>query len=287
MPYEVQLVPVSRFVMASYGRKDLGPRDHIRTLASLCCICGRKYPSLKPVTPALEVLVRNHIQGYDTSLNMYPTSICVTCRLTVKAFEKDKNQTVRKFPPFMDYELIYPVGTRSSGLIPVLEPGKKCLCGLCDIGRMGLDYPIWHKSHSRQPVNDPGKKPPTVKLCSVCWIEIKRGTTHKCGAKKEKRNNINKIVHTNSDPTVSSVVRNTLKTVASKQKLSCDSSISLKSGKSAVKVKILHNKEEEKEKRVTHKDFLDIQRTLGCSDRKLLALRRCMAVILGGYIIIK
>ena len=272
--------------LASSGRKDLGPRDHARSLAALCCICGRKKPDLKSVSLTLEVLVREHLPAYDISSNLHPTSICATCRLTVKAFEKDPQQTTRKFPPFLDYDLLYPIGTRASGMIPVVATGLQCNCGLCDIARLGLDYPTWHKSHSIKAGNPPSNKKTSTKVCQECWTEIRRGKSHKCG-KKKKRSNLNKLIHSNSDPTVSFVVCSTLKTVATKQEVPPHKgTISLKSGgPKNVKVKIVQSQAHAGDERmVTHGDFLEIQRTIGCSDRKLLGLRRCLAVILGMYL---
>ena len=134
------------------GRKDTGPRNHLKSLAALCCMCGRKKPCLRKVTKSPEEAVRNHLPVYDSTSHLYPTSICVTCRLTVKAFEKDPEQMSRKFPPFIDYDLIYPGGISTRGSAnppPIIDANEKCSCGLCDIARKGLNYPEWHKTHSR------------------------------------------------------------------------------------------------------------------------------------------
>ena len=74
---------------AGPGRKDLGPRDHVRSLASLCGVCGRKGPDLRPITPNTADRIRNIVMpSYSLDTGLHPTSICGTCRKTLALFHK-------------------------------------------------------------------------------------------------------------------------------------------------------------------------------------------------------
>ena len=71
------------------GRKDLGPRDHQRSLACLCAVCGRKKPDLRRVTDQTAERLRVHaLPDYSLSSGRHPTAICATCRCTLTAFVK-------------------------------------------------------------------------------------------------------------------------------------------------------------------------------------------------------
>ena len=119
----------------------------------------------------------------------------------------------------------------------------------------------------------------------MCCKEVGRGKRHKCtGGKKEKLQHLNSIVRSNSENTVSSFICTNLKAKASKQEISGKNQgmvTPTSGGPNRLKVKIMNLQAAKEKKMVTHGDFLDIQRTIECSDRKLLGLRRCLAVILG------
>ena len=91
--------------------------DHTSCLASICCCCGRKR-SLQPVKAALEIEIRRFITDYSLKSNLHPTVICNTCRKTIQATAKDPEQTSRRMPPLMDYKLLFPRMSRSSGEEP-------------------------------------------------------------------------------------------------------------------------------------------------------------------------
>ena len=273
--------------MAPFGRrKDGGARDHAQAISSLCCMCGRKRPGLEKISLSIESLIQRHLPEFSLASGYYPTSICITCRLTIKAFEKNPEQTERKFPPLIDYNLIYPSGvsTRTSSKPkPIMQPGVKCPCALCEISRKNLDYPAWHKQHSNTVMQPKNEEKTSMKVCKMCWTEIRRGLNHRCSNKRSKYENLTTIVRSNSDKTVSAVVCNGLKAVSEKKTMGDrEDSVDLQSGgPRKLRVRILQGNE--KKSFVTHKDFLAIQRTIGCSDRKLLGLRRCLAVILGEF----
>ena len=92
-------------------------RDHTSCLAAICCCCGRKR-SLRPVKAALEIEIHRFITAYSLKSNLHLTVICDTCRKTIQATTKDPEQTSRRMPPLMDYKLLFPQTSQSSGEEP-------------------------------------------------------------------------------------------------------------------------------------------------------------------------
>ena len=142
---------------------------------------------------------------------------------------------------------------------------------------MTLDYPAWHAAHSRHRGSSPKKSEPStpLTLCPDCYSEFGRGLSHHCKSKREKRSNIRAIIQSNSPSTVSSVAASTLKEIVSDQGVSSrEATVSLLSGgpnKLPVKIAM----------KVSHDQLMEMQRTLNCSDKKMLELNRCLGVILG------
>ena len=167
-------------------RKYIGPRGNSHSLAALCCLCGRKKPLLSRVSPSLEGMFRQYIPHYSLSSNLHPTTVCTIYRLTLKAFEKNPEQTARKFPPLMDYDTLFPRSSRSSGQVFWPEPGVLWSCCLCDIVRLSLDYPAWHAQHSRQ-AGCPAKAPldrNTITIYSISSAQYGKGLTRNCLSKR-------------------------------------------------------------------------------------------------------
>ena len=79
--------------MSGPGRKDLGPRDHVRSLAALCGVCGRKRPGLRNITATTADQIRRivPIPSFSLDSGLHPTSICSTCRTTLALFQKVNN----------------------------------------------------------------------------------------------------------------------------------------------------------------------------------------------------
>jgi len=143
--------------------------------------------------------MRQYMPYYNLSLNLHPTSVCTTCRLTLKVFEKNPEQTARKFSPLMDYDTIFPRSSRSSGKVFCPEPCVTCPCCLCDIAMWSLDYPAWHTQHSRQagcpakPLLDRN----TITICSICSAQYGKGLTYNCSSKRKKRDNVAHLLRRN------------------------------------------------------------------------------------------
>ena len=68
-------------------------------------------------------------------------------------------------------------------------------------------------------------------MCPDCYSEIRRGLSHNCNSKREKRSNILAIIQSNSPSTVFSVPVSTLKEIVSDQGVSShEATVSLLSG---------------------------------------------------------
>ena len=75
--------------MSGPGRKDLGPRDHVRSLAALCGVCGRKRPGLRNITATIADQIRRIvIPSFSLDSGLHPTSICSTCRQTLASSQE-------------------------------------------------------------------------------------------------------------------------------------------------------------------------------------------------------
>ena len=200
---------------------------------------------------------------------------------------QDPSQAERKFPPVIDYSLLHPRSTRSSASLFVAVPGQPCSCFLCDLGRMCLDYPQWHAAHSNpagRPAKEPAaKSPPTITVCSKCFTPYGPGKPHTCN-RSNRQENLSSMVRENSDPTQSRVAANTLKSLAAAGDTSTSGGTLnlLSGGPNYLPVKIGKARDDDRgKKRVSHEDLMAIQRTLNCSDTKLLKLNQCLGVILG------
>ena len=86
-------------IMSRPGRKDLGPRDHVRSLAALCGICGRKGPDLRTITATIQDRIRTFtpLKNFSLDTGFYPTKVCSSCRLTLSEFSKVSKSEERCF----------------------------------------------------------------------------------------------------------------------------------------------------------------------------------------------
>ena len=169
-------------------------RDHNCSLKVLCCCCGRKPGDgkVRPVKEEMEPAISKFIPGYTLKSNLFPQSICGTCRKILAPLVKDLNANVVKPPVIVDWTKILPSSSRSSGKAINNNPGEPCPCGICDIARLkGAAFQAWHKDHSRPPGTP--RNPPIVKnlikRCGDCQAEVERGKSHSCN-KTEKRANL-------------------------------------------------------------------------------------------------
>ena len=77
------------FLDMSFSKERAISHDEAR--AYICCVCGRKVNTggSKHVSPKLASLVCQFVNASFSVLNSFhPTGMCVTCRLTLSAYEK-------------------------------------------------------------------------------------------------------------------------------------------------------------------------------------------------------
>ena len=264
------------------------PRDHARSLEVLCCCCGRKPPrdgNLRPVKEEWETAIGKFVAGYSLRSNLFPKSICSTCRQHLTPLFKDQTAVVEP-PVIIDWSDILPRSSRSSGKTVNTSPGEVCPCGICDIARLTMaDFIKWHKAHSRPagwPPNPPAVKN-VIKKCGDCHSDVGPGKPHSCN-KTGKRANLTGIVRSTSTNTQSTVVSNTLKTIAVDQGASArGGEVSLQTGgPNKLLVKIGRGRNDKRgEKMITHQDLMNLQSKVGCSDKKLKDINQFLASVLG------
>ena len=98
-------------------------RTHDEARLLICAACGEKDLVARPVTPALEEIIKEEIYiGYNRSDSCYPASVCGTCRKNL--FKSKQNEivpvVVRDRWTSMDYES-YQCPSRST----------PCQCRIC------------------------------------------------------------------------------------------------------------------------------------------------------------
>ena len=217
----VGLKPWNSWMMG--GRKDLGPRDHERSLEALCACCGRKR-NLRDVTDVIASLIRQFaVPSYTLGSSHCPRKVCSTCVSTLYELRKNPQQTSRKFPPLLEYESLFQRSSRSAGSHLIVQPGVPCPCKLCDLVRSNLDYEVWHQQHSRptgRPRNDPPPEPVVpLTLCPKCYSPYGPGKTHKCTVATKEQNLVSRVEE-NSKNTTERVTSRLLKDITNQQGVS-------------------------------------------------------------------
>ena len=199
---------------------------------------------------------------------------------------QDPNQSDRKFPPLLDFDLLFPRSSRSAGNAFAPVPGEVCGCGICDIVRLTLSYPEWHAAHTR--ATFPAKEKPApalpLTLCSNCYAEYGPGKPHVC-SKLNRQENLVSLVRANSDTTCSKVTAKSLKNIAIQQSVSSrGGTVSLLSGSKLLPVqlgKASGRGGSGDNGQFSHEVMFGIQQQLNVSDTKLKVLNRCLATVLG------
>ena len=93
--------PCSRVKMSlsKFGKSHM-PRSHEECRAIVCCVCSRKVKQTPTstgfVSEKLSILVRKFVfEGYNTQNSLYPTAMCVSCRLTLSVLDKVRKTRCR------------------------------------------------------------------------------------------------------------------------------------------------------------------------------------------------
>ena len=261
------------------------PNDHFQNLTKICCHCGRKR-GLRDSAKYSEDIKSLLIPDYNYQDSIFPTVICDTCRLYVIEKKKDPESTKSKLPPPLKYEELFPRrSSRSKGLFDP-KPGVKCDCGLCEIARLTLGYPDYHKQHSRHvgraPLPPP-LPPSPILVCSKCFSPYGPGKKHVC-SKSTLQDNLVMRVRQKSVNTREKVVSKSLKSIANDQEVSTRGGrVQLTTcGPNKLSVIVGKRKNEDREKPKVSLEFMtQLQNTLSCSDLDTLKIGRCLRVFLG------
>ena len=269
------------------GRKDLGPRDHERSLEALCACCGRKR-NLRDVTDVIASLIRQFaVPSYTLGSSHCPKKVCSTCVSTLYEFRKNPQQTSRKFPPLLEYESLFQRSSRSSGSHLIVQPGVPCPCKLCDLVRSNLDYEVWHQQHSRptgRPRDDPPEPVVPLILCPQCYSPYGPGKTHKCSVATKEQNLVSRVEE-NSKNTTERVTSKLLKDITNQQGVSKHGGIAeLQSGgskKYRVRCGTNRGRGARGDFQINHKDFFHLQRQMDISDSMVLQIKSFLSMIHG------
>ena len=264
--------------LSQYGSSK-NARTHDQARKVVCCVCSRKVTQTKnrsgtiqAISEKFENLVRKFVfKDYSIQNEMYPTALCITCRLALTAMNKDEDNPKRKLPPLLDYKNFRPPtpNTRSSGDQP-------CKCTVCTISRMDCcEYTPYAKKHSN-PVGGIKKTPAspvkrTIHFCSRCLSVIGKGMSHTCN-KSSRNNNLCGLLENTSPKTRSILTAINLKSIALESNVSLrGGTVELKTRSSKVlPVQIGTAKVKPRRRKFSLEDLLRLQATLNISDRAIL-----------------
>lgn len=191
---------------------------HNENRKRICAPCGSKIifykkTSITNITISLESLIKKYInQNFNINNEMYPVSICVSCRLTLQEYEKNIFQ--RKLPQMPNYEVIkmHKVTRFMKNEIcncficlnATLKSHKKINKGrgkvrkLCNKITNSTGMYAASKKKQLTQNNNYSSKPETnnVKTCKKCYQEVGKGKNHakKCSGVKNVTSNLLNVI---------------------------------------------------------------------------------------------
>lgn len=177
--------------------------NHEANRKKVCVTCGIKVKSPRSLSNNIRASIEKFYPFFNINDSRFPTSICVTCRLTISKVAKDStlSSTLPEMPNYQDMVLLK--DTRNSPKDIAL-----CYCFICLKGRSkahtppksgrgktrkldpkickGLfaakeDAPIAPETSTQTPI-------PVIKTCGVCLQSIGKGVRHDCKANSASAN---------------------------------------------------------------------------------------------------
>ena len=152
--------------------------DHEQCRKKVCVVCSKKASRTLSKTQINAVQVHVDAQFNDETLD-YPTRICTNCHIALN--KKNNGQDVKltinqKYKPFHFL--------RSSSV--------NCKCPICDIAKAsGVNFRFANskkKPGRPKTIQNPVKT--ALKVCSLCFHEIYRGSQHHCSSTSYRRNKV-------------------------------------------------------------------------------------------------
>ena len=154
------------------------------------------------------------------------------------------------------------------------------------MARMNLDYPAWHKQHSRPAGIPPKEKAPRsalLQLCPECFTMVGPGKPHKC-SKRTQQDNLENILNNSSTETRHLVTGRSLKSLAKESGVSVSGgTLPLQTqGPVPLPVRLGKGRGDDRDATViSHQQMMELQLQTNISDSKLLEIRRCLGVWFG------
>ena len=154
------------------------------------------------------------------------------------------------------------------------------------MARMNLDYPAWHKQHSRPAGIPPKEKAPRsalLQLCPECFTMVGPGKPHKC-SKRTQQDNLENILNNSSTETRHLVTGRSLKSLAKESGVSVSGGTLPLQTQGPVPLPVRLGKGRGDDRNATvisHQQMMELQLQTNISDSKLLEIRRCLGVWFG------
>ena len=164
---------------------------HEQNRQKVCLICIGK--GHRKIPEQLKDLIQTHIfDDFIPHQNKLPCSICTTCRVNISSYRNVDTSKWLPLPQKYDYVQLLKDLERTT------SDDVHCCCKLCEVATSSrIDHGNRSlKSGNKKPVGRPALnpkkakkfKPVSVRLCTRCHGEVRRGISHKCNESEKYKN---------------------------------------------------------------------------------------------------
>lgn len=185
--------------------REKGTHEMNRT--RVCLLCLKKPKTFHKIQGSIFTRIKSFYEEYDPTNMKFPSVVCDPCRR--KIYDASLNKKAINFPDpaLWDEEFDFDDGS--------------CGCKLCEIVKSRLSNFSVQRKKSK--VSKQYKK-----YCSKCLLAIGKGIRHKCNL-KTMTNNVQKILRSNSKPSVTELVTSKLlKSIFNEQSVRPNDEVKLK-----------------------------------------------------------
>ena len=259
------------FAQSSMGKEAFTHED-ARDL--ICCCCGIRTTQKKRVTQNEQKLVQTYCKpNFDSTLREQPSGLCNSCRWYLYGCQRGENwEEVSKPDPRLKWDLY----ELEHGRFREAEHTPDS-CQICVLAKWNPvadpDPQKRYMLQSREPVPE-DKKHTSYKFCAHCYQHIGKGIPHPCTPANAKKN-LAKIISEMSENDQSQVVAACTKNLASTSGVEPGTPMRLNQLKGGNRLTLTLGRTRSSKPKMISADFMvSLQKTLNCSENKLLKVAR-------------
>ena len=259
------------FAQSSMGKEAFTHED-ARDL--ICCCCGIRTTKKKRVTQNEQKLVQTYCKpNFDSTLREQPSGLCNYCRWYLYACQRGERwEEVGREDPRLRWD-VYEL---EHGRFREAEHTPDS-CQICELAKWNPvadpDPQKRYMLQSREPVPEE-KKQTSFKFCSHCYQHIGRGIPHPCTPANAKKN-LAKIISEMSEDDQGQMVAACAKNLASTSGVEQGTPMRLNQLKGGNPLTLTLGRTRQSKPKIISTDFMvSLQKTLNCSENKLLKVAR-------------